>query len=57
MKEQNKRINYTKFGSNGSGNHFYSSTIFLILEIFAQSIYNGNLPVKAAKLKKEIWSI
>ena len=53
IKEQSKKIDYTKpfcFGS--SAKHHYNFTIFLDLKTFAESLYNGSLLLKVAKLKQ-----
>ena len=53
IKEQNKKIDCTKLVYIGSAKqHYYSFTIFLGLESFAENIYNGNLLSKAAKIKQ-----
>ena len=46
-------MNYTKLVSNGSGKDYYNFTIFLSLGSSAESIYNGSLSVKAAKIKEK----
>ena len=46
-------MNYTKLVSNGSGKDYYNFTIFLSLGSSAESIYNGSLSLKAAKIKEK----
>ena len=43
IKEQNKKIDYTKLVCIGSGDHKYNFTIFLDLRTFVESLYNGSL--------------
>ena len=50
IKEQSKKINYTKLVYNGLGKLNYNFTIFLNLGCFAGSIYNGSLLRKAVKI-------
>ena len=52
IKEQGQKINYTKLVCIGSSKHQYTFNIFLDLKNFAESIYNGNLSRKAAKIKQ-----
>ena len=52
ISEPNKKIDYTKLVCSGSGEHYHNFTIFLSLENFAENIYNGNLSLKAAKIKQ-----
>ena len=52
IKEQSKKIDYTKLVCIGSGDHKYNLTIFLDLKTFAGSLYNGSLSLKAAKIKQ-----
>ena len=52
IKEQSKKFNYTKLVCTGSGKHQYNFTIFLDLKTFVESLYNGNLSLKAAKIKQ-----
>ena len=53
IKEQNKKIDYTRLVCNGSCKHHYSFTIFLSLGNLDENIYNGNLPLKFAKIKQK----
>ena len=53
IKEQNKKINYTKLVYNGSGKLHYNFTVYLNLGSFAGSIYIGSLLRKAAKIKRK----
>ena len=49
IKEQNKKIDYTKLVCIGSEKQYhYNFTIFLGLGNFAGNIYNGNLSLNAA---------
>ena len=57
IKEQNKRIDYTKFVCIGSGKHHYNSTIFMSLGNFTENIYNDNLLLKMQKIDKGIWKM
>ena len=43
IKEQNKRIDYTKLVCIGAGKDHYNFTIFMSLGNFAENIYNGDL--------------
>ena len=43
IKEQSKKINYTKLVCIGSDDHKYNFTIFLDLKTFVESLYNGSL--------------
>ena len=52
IKEQSKKIDYTKLVCIGSGEHQYNFTIFLDLKTFAESLHNGSLSLKVAKLKQ-----
>ena len=52
IKEQSKKVNYTKRGCIGPGKHQHNFTIFLDLKAFAESLYNGSLPLKVAKHKQ-----
>ena len=53
FKEQSKKIDYTKLVCIGSSaKHHYNFTIYLDLKTFAESLYNGNLSLKVAKLKQ-----
>ena len=52
IKEQNKKIDYTRLVRNNPGKHHYSFTIFLSLGNLVENIYNGNLPLKVAKIKQ-----
>ena len=53
IKKQGKKIDYTKLVYIGSSvKHHYNFTIYLDLKTFAESLYNGNLSLKAAKLKQ-----
>ena len=53
IKEQNRKIDYTKLVFIGSGKQYhYNVTIFLELGRFAENIYNGNLSLKAASIKQ-----
>ena len=51
IKEQGEKINYTKLVSTGPGKHKYNFNLFLDLKTSAESIYNGSLSLKAAKIK------
>ena len=51
IKKQNKKIDYTNFVWIGSGKQHHCN-ILLALEIFAESIFNGNLSFKAVKVKQ-----
>ena len=46
IKEQGKKIDYTKLVCIGSHKHQYNFTIFLDLKTFAESLYNSSLPLK-----------
>ena len=53
IKEQNKKIDYTKLVCIGSEKQYhYNFTIFLGLGNFAGNIYNGNLSLNEAKIKQ-----
>ena len=53
IKEQSKKIDYTKLVCIGSSTkHHYSFSIYLDLKTFPESLYNGNLSLKVAKLKQ-----
>ena len=52
IKEQNKKIDYTRLACNNPGKHYYNFTIFLSLGNLVENIYNGNLPLKVAKIKQ-----
>ena len=53
IKEQSKKNDYTKLVCIGSSSkHQYNFTIFLDLKTFAESLYNGSLSLKVAKLKQ-----
>ena len=53
IKEQNKKIDYTKLVCIGSEKQYhYNFIIFLGLGNFAGDIYNGNLSLNAAKIKQ-----
>ena len=53
IKEQSKKNDYTKLVCIGSSSkHQYNFTIFLVLKTFAESLYNGSLSLKVAKLKQ-----
>ena len=53
IKEQNKKADYIKLVCIGSGKQYnYNFTIFLGLGYFAENIYNGNLSLKATKIKQ-----
>ena len=53
IQEQGKKIDYTKLVYIGSSaKHHYDFTINLDLKTFAESLYNGNLSLKVAKLKQ-----
>ena len=43
IKEQSKKIDYTKLVCIGSSKHKYNFIIFLDLKTFAESLYNGSL--------------
>ena len=49
IKEQNKKIDYTKLVCNGSGNHHYNFTNYMSLGNFAEIIYHSNIPINSAK--------
>ena len=52
INEKSKKINFTKLVCIGSGRHRYNFTIFLDLKTFAESIYDDNLSLEAAKIKQ-----
>ena len=53
LKNKVKKIDYTKLVCIGSSaKHHYNFTIYLDLKTFAESLYNGNLSLKVAKLKQ-----
>ena len=52
IKEQSKKIDYTRLVCIGSGKHLYNFTIFLDLKSFAESLYIISLPLKVAKVKQ-----
>ena len=52
--QQSKEIDYKKRVCIGSGKHQHNFTIFLDLKTFAESLYIGNLSLKAAKINKGI---
>ena len=53
IKGKNKKIDYTQLVCIGSSKrHNYKFTIFFGLQSFAESIYNGNLSLNAAKIEQ-----
>ena len=51
IKEQSKKIDYGTLVCTCSGDHKYNFTILLDLKTFAESLYNGSISLKAAKIK------
>ena len=53
IKGKNKKIDYTQLVCiSSSKQHNYNFTIFFGLRSFAESIYNGNLSLNAAKIEQ-----